>query len=269
MSLKIAAYSLLLAVTGPLLAQAAANEGKVGSVTLALVVTSEVGAFNGDDYKVITETQTEFKDTVQTIAVKRKYSTKEFIQDLVIRYGLQGPASNWSLKYVESSEDDLAGYFLVSKSGQIQCLGTNWDISNDNVAISRYTDEDTPFSVTTGTETSSIIYAGGKEVSGTTVKKFSRTIPTNFTLDPTGHDYLLLAGTASESGSSRFAYTINPATSEQTDTENSYTVGAVSVPNIQGFSIFTDPMLITGSINISALKKVSDVSAYVDAWLEF
>jgi hypothetical protein len=266
MKLKLALASLIIASSQPLFADLPAMiEGKVGSVTLALTVSVQAD----DKIKVLTNSDTSLKTrTIRSISSK-KYNTKAFVSDMLIKYELTGKVSDWSVKYVESDAGEFSGYFLVSKTGEIKCIGGNVGYSGpiDQMSLFRIYSGPGFAALTQGTENKSVVRVGHVDISGKTETKFKTHSGAFFGLSSAPETFTALIGNATESGSDMTAYTIDSETEEETTTSASYTVGAFSMSNITSIlQASEDPLMFTGSLNTSALKNTSDVSAYLVAW---
>ncbi len=88
--------------------------GRIGTLSLNLVIATEIGGFDGEEYKVVTDKVNDFKELYKTVASKRKYGTPQFIADLLVRYELPGPVANYAVRFVDF-DNGSSGYYLASK----------------------------------------------------------------------------------------------------------------------------------------------------------
>lgn len=258
---------LLGAVSFAALASAQAQTepmpGKVGTVTVNLTVTTEIGGFNGESTKVVIDTETESKELHKTVASKAKYSTKQYISDLLARYELEGVASDYSIKFVVFPNGDEY-YFLVNKDASvIRQIGANSTGSGYTTAgISTYYATDDYHESTVYSESSSNTSKTNNDVttdshSGT----YTYQAPgTYIYFNPTGENRFECFALVKGGGSYKSSATFEGESETPSTSSSSSTVSATNYTGIVGTNY--EGAMITGTMTVSALKNVADVTAF-------
>jgi hypothetical protein len=240
---------------------------KVGTVTVNLTLTTEEGGFDGDYEKDVSDTKSLYKSVVKA----QKYSTKEFITDLISRYELSGSSSDYSMKYVESNQyefREFRGYFLVNKDLTTVIYIGGYDADgNASLPFDTYNPESYANRFDLSFETGSSTYT--RKVSGTTTKYTNKGSENTTScgmylyFSPLGADEYFETFCVVKSGSS-YQSTSTYEGEELTDQTEKYSVSPTTFTNIVGSNY--DGVMLTGSYTISALKDTADVSAYRTAY---
>ncbi len=262
MKLKLA--SLVLAVFAPLSSYAAvsiATPGKIGTVTLNFVMSYEDGGFNGEYTKTITDTKTSYLKYYRSVIVKSKYSNNEFIKDLIARYDLSGKVSGYTIKFVTAN--NIGGYFIVSRdSKSITCIGSSTTSSNyGNTPINTYygiNSEEPPYYTEVGTTTGAV--KGEAFVYTDRFSNTSEQCAAYLYFNPLNESYFETFGFITSSGS----YTATRTTKLPTPSVVKVTIGSTNVTGIIGTNY--DGTTLTGSMTVSPMSDVADVTAYVTAY---
>lgn len=236
---------------------------KVGTVTVNLSLTTEEGGFDGDYEKEVSDTKSLYKSVTKI----QKYSTKEFITDLISRYELSGSSSDYSIKFVQSDQYEFTGYFLVNKDLTTVIYIGGYDADgNANLAFDTYYVEDYADRYDLSFEAGSSTYT--RKVSGTTTKYTNngseKTTSCGMYLyfNPLDTDYFETFCVVKSGSSYQSTYTY--VGEENTDSTYKYSVSPTTFTDIVGSNY--DGVMMTGSYTISALKDTADVSAYRTAY---
>ncbi|MFA6962168.1 MAG: hypothetical protein WC205_15540 [Opitutaceae bacterium] len=246
MNIKLAFASLALVIAAPIVASAqSAVPGKVGNVTLALVHTTYT-----EDYKE-TPTDKSYKEFYNYTNVKSKYGNKEFIADLIDSSVLEGAVADWTIKYLDYNDGDTTGLFAVNKDGSVVYI--NSDIF-DTSFLAGYAFSGTYSYVTTIKDDVDQI---SKENDS-----WKETDKVDVYMSPFEGAALILTAFHN------YGYSYKEVYDELNDTlvSASYSIPASSFSSIVGHDDNdTEGGIISGSINVSALKDTADVSAFLNA----
>jgi hypothetical protein len=274
MKLKLALASLLLAATSPFTVSAQLTEvvpGEVGVVTFALRVASETGGFTNGDYYL--EEPLLKKNTYKSVIVLNRLDP---IATLVTRFDLPGLATDYSIRYVKSNR--MSGYFLVNKTETtIICIGSdNYSRYDDVIStINSIGDEiANETSITITKENGDYTERGATTSSLTGARVYL-----NFNSYPY---YPKLSKGSSGFECTAFLSRAGTYTATYISNTDSYVetnrTGAIKFTDLIGSnSYYYDDFskggggysqFISGSISISALRPVANISSYVQAYQE-
>lgn len=259
---------LIAALLAPASVLALPSAGNIGSVTLALTLTLDEGGFkdangNPTTEKTVSSATTEAVHSKRVIR-KAKYSNKEFLADLIAKGTLSGPVSSWSIKFVDSVDENFQGFFALNTSGAVVYLGG--EISGESEAFS-LTRKNGSATSAEGRATDAY-YSRDKSqgnLKSTTLEESWRATNTiAVTLRPTieADDNLTAVGLYHTRGT--FSLKSFTADSSQSYT---YRLFASSLADLVGDNEQPDDSpILQGSIRISALKETADIGAYVAAY---
>lgn len=244
--------------------------GQVGLVNVNLIVTRQVGGFQGADTKVLQDDPDFGKELYKTKAQKQKYGTVQFIEDLLERYTLEGPASRYLIRFVVF-DDGVAGYFLASKDESIlvyiggHTSSLNASITPLNTYYTRheYHESSTFTEVATRTRETS----DGQTVA-TEVGSYRYEAPgTYIYFNPAGPPEVRFECFAFAKGGASYRRTEiyegdaeTPVSTNEQETWKATVYNGIVGTNYEG-------LMLTGSLTVSALKRVADVEAYHAAYL--
>ncbi len=275
-SLRHPMKSILTLGALALLAQVSAHAngdplpGKIGFVNVNLMVTTQRGGFNGDEYKIVTDKENEFKELYKTVALKQKYGNSQFIADLLAYFGIELPVANFTIRFI-SFENGFEGYFLVNKDESIiRYLGSHSQGSGYGT---------TPFNTYYATEEyhDSTIYT---ESSAFTEKtKNGKTTRTDagsykfeapgtyiyFNFQREGQESFECFSLAKGGGSFKGLEVRDSETEIQEVFSYVHTVAASTYTGIVGTDY--DGSMLTGSMTVTALKAAENLQAFYDAYL--
>ncbi|MBC8039786.1 MAG: hypothetical protein H7Y06_04520 [Opitutaceae bacterium] len=266
MKLTTKIATLLIAALAPLSITSVQAAGKVGTVTFALSVTYEEGGYDGEYDKIVTDTETAFKELYKSTIKTEKYSTKELVADLFARFELPGAATDYSIKYVESEEDEFRGFFIVNKAGTVaRYIGGDYD-TNTDLPINTYYVGD--YNETLYSESGSETAKKTGDIWSTSASYSwkTQTCGTYIYFNPLDEDYFETFALVQGGGSYKESYKYNDVTEEETDYKESYTVAATSITGIIGTDYNEDGNILKGSVTIAALKDTADVELYYNAF---
>jgi hypothetical protein len=253
----------------PVQAQVEPLPGKIGVVNVNLLVTTQRGGFNGDEYKVVTDKENEFKELYKTVAQKQKYANSQFIADLLAYFGIEQPVAGFTIRFV-IFENGFEGYFLANKDNSIiRYLGAHSTGSNYG---------DTPFNTYYATDDyhDSTIYTESSTYTEKT--KNGKTTRTDngsykfeapgtyiyFNFQREGQGYFECFSLAKGGGSFKGLEIRDSETDEQEVSSYVHNVGASTYTGIVGTDY--DGALLTGSMTVAALKAAEDLRAFYDAY---
>lgn len=244
--------------------------GQVGRVNLNLVLTRQVGGFQGADTKVVADDPDASKELYKTKAEKQKYGTVQFIEDLLERYTLEGPVSQYVIRFVQFS-DGVSGYFLASKDESVivyiggHSSSLNASLSPINTYYTRH--EYHASSVFTESATRTRETSDGQTVATETGSYRFETPGTYLYFNPAGPPeerfecFSLVKGGAAYKRTEVFeGDSETPASSSEVATVKATVYSGIVGTNYEG-------LMLTGSLTVAALKKTENVDAYHDAYL--
>lgn len=269
LSAKITA-ALLIATFGPLSLTTVHAANKVGSVTIALSLTYEAGGYDGEYYKVVTDTETTYKELYKSTIKTEKYSTKEFVQDLFSRFSLTGAATDYTIKYVESIDEevDITGFYIANKTGTVAVyIGGNYS-DDRTLPISTY--NVTYYNRTLYSDSSTETYKIAGEVWKLSLSGSykSQVCGTYIYFNPLNENYFETFALVKSGGSYKYSEDYNPTDESFSNYASSYQISASSITGIIGTN-YNEGTTLTGSVNISSLKDTADVTLYQNAFLTY
>lgn len=310
MKMKSTIALLFVAALAPLTPASFGTEGpstpvaKIGTVTVALTLTSEIGGFSDGEggFQNASPANVEgVKEVYKTVIKTQRYSTTEMITDLMSRYELGGEASQYSIKFLDTNREietyyeyeqydyeldeyfwtsdyaytDLSGYFLVGPDtvryiGGYEAYDTRTLAFDTAEYEDKAEDENAGLNFHSETETNTVVTTATSTKRSNKGTYTSTTLARRLFLTPYYDSYEVNAvvksgGTYDSLRTDYFADVPDTCTSK-------YTVAATSFTNIVGYNYDMERdcdesgIMMTGSFTITALKDTTiDLQDYVNA----